>query len=442
MTGLLSTCGLQFQDWSAAYRLFSQRRLSAENLFAGVRRAVAEQWPEPAPLCLALDDSLLRKSGVKIHGVSWRRDPLGPKFQVNFIRAQRFLQFSAAVPVPEHAQAVRMIPVDFLHSPTPAKPGRKATPEQQQAYRRACREASLSAQAIRRLGVIRDSLPLMTDGQPRPLRVLVDGHYTNQTVLKHLPPHTALIGRLRKDAQLHYRAPAEAGVRRGRHLLYGPLAPTPEQLRQDESIAWETVSVFAAGAQHQCRVKTLTGLLWRAAGACRPLNLVVIAPLHYRLRIASKMLYRQPAFLLCTDPAMHTQQVVQHYVWRWDIEVNFREEKSLLGVGQAQVRTPASTQQLPAMLIASYAMLLLAAIRSFSPSTPPALLPPPKWCVQTKPIRTSTQRIIHQLQAEVWGRGLGVETENFSGFTARNRSDQKPQKFLPSLADALLYCNT
>ena len=110
--------------------MFSKRRVSTENLFDGVRRNVAELLPEQTPLCLALDDSPFRKTGTKTHGVAWRRDPLGPKFQVNFIRAQRFLQFSAAGPSPEHPQAIRMVPVDFLHCPTPPKPGKQATPEQ------------------------------------------------------------------------------------------------------------------------------------------------------------------------------------------------------------------------------------------------------------------------------------------------------------------------
>ena len=421
--------------------MFSKSRVSTENLFDGVRRRIAELVPEQTPLCLALDDSLFRKTGMKTHGVAWRRDPLGPKFQVNFIRAQRFLQFSAAVPTPEHPQAIRMVPVDFLHCPTPSKPGKQATPEQLSTYREACRQANLGTQAISRLSAIHASLPPQPDGQPRTVRLLVDGHYTNRTVLQPLPPHTTLIGRVRKDAKLYYPAAASPAGKLGRHALYGALAPTPEQLRTDESTAWETVSVFAAGAQHQCRVKTLTGLLWRTSGVKRSLKLVVIAPLHYRLRATSKMLYRQPAFLLCTDPDMDTQQIVQNYVWRWDIEVNFHEEKSLLGIGQAQVRTPASTQHLPALLIASYAMLLLASIRSLSRLKPPAMFPRPKWCARSKPIRTSTQRIVHQLQAEIWGRGLGLPPQNFSGFPAPAHSNQKPQKFLPSLADAILYCN-
>jgi hypothetical protein len=46
------------------------------------------------------------------------------------------------------------------------------------------------------------------------------------------------------------------------------------------------------------------------------------------------LLYRQPAYLLCTDPQMALQEFLQLFLWRWDIEVNFRNEKTLLGVGQ------------------------------------------------------------------------------------------------------------
>jgi hypothetical protein len=441
VTGLISTCGQQFQDWSAAYRLFSQRRISTENLFAGVRRTICEMLPPEAPLCLAVDDSLLRKTGRKIHGVGWRRDPLGPKFQVNFVRAQRILQVSAAVPAAEHPQAVRMVPVDFLHAPIPTRPPNKAPVEQHRAYRRAARAAAIGHHAIDRLCSIRRSLPCAEDGSVRAMRLLVDGHYTNQTVLRRLPAQTTLIGRIRKDAKLCFPATDEQRRHRGRTLRYGSPAPTPEQLRTEQTAPWETITVLAAGTLHTCRVKTLTGLLWRAAGADQKLKLVVIAPLHYRLRQGSKFLYRQPASLICTDDGLDTQQIVQNYVWRWDIEVNFRDEKTLLGVGQAQVRTMASTQQLPAMLIAAYSILHLAAMRWRQTSDTADLLPPPKWSARRQPLRASTQRLIHRLQAEVWGRGLGLPLDHFSDFSSCRSKNQKPEKLLPSLADALLYSN-
>lgn len=439
MTGLPSTRGQQFQDCSAAYRLFSQDRLETGNLFTGVRRAVLDCLPAQQPLCRALDDSVFRKTGPKIHGVAWRRDPLSPPFQVNLIRAQRFLQFSAAVPVAQGVRSIRMVPVDFLHAPTPPKPAKNASEQDLNLYHQARRNASLGKQAIARLEAIHRSLPLC-DGARRKLRLPVDGGYTNQTVLKHLPADTTLIGRIRKDAKLYYpvATPTEG---RGRRRRYGELAPTPEQLQKDDTVAWETVTAFAAGAGHQCRVKTLSGLLWRTAGADRGLKLAVIAPLHYRPRKGSRLLYRKPAYLICTDCTLTAGQIVQNYVWRWDIEVNFHEEKSILGVGRAQVRNPTATQAVPALLIAAYAMLPLAAIRSGSGARTESILPPPKWSARKTPLRTSTRQMPHELQAGVWGRGLGLTQRNFSGFVTQMSSRQKPEKFLPSLPDALLYCN-
>jgi len=69
-----------------------------------------------------------------------------------------------------------------------------------------------------------------------------------------------------------------------------------------------------------------------------------------------ELLCRQPAFLIGTDPDLAVEKFVQLYLWRWGIEVDFREEKQLLGLGEAQVRTPASNQELPAMVVASYAL--------------------------------------------------------------------------------------
>src|SRR5580692_10617427 len=48
MTGLLTTSGSQFQDWTAAYRLFSQDRVPLPEVFSVVRRAVADQLPARA----------------------------------------------------------------------------------------------------------------------------------------------------------------------------------------------------------------------------------------------------------------------------------------------------------------------------------------------------------------------------------------------------------
>lgn len=435
VTGLLTTCGLEFQDWSAEYRLFSRQRWPAAAIFTVIRRAILAELPAQAPFSVAIDDSLLRKTGLRIPGVGWRRDPLGPRFQTNFVRAQRVLQFSAAVPLADGA--CRTIPIGFQHAPTPIKPSRKATDEEWQRYRQAARQARLPLLAAQQAVALRQNLDAESGGAQRPLQLVVDGGYTNGTLLKHLPSRTTLVGRIRQDAKLfHLPAAPPTPARRGRPRHYGAPAPTPEQLRQDDSLPWTELDVSLSGAPHTLRVKRLAPILWRVAGLNHTLQLVVIAPVGYRLRKYSKLLYRQPAFLICTDPALDLRTMVQSYVQRWGIEVNFREEKTLLGVGQAQVRNPASVEAVPALQVASYAMLLLATLRIGAGAEKPDLLPAPKWADSAHP-RFSTQRAINQLRAEIWGRGLGIT--NFSDFATCSTPAAKPEKFVPHLSSAVFY---
>ena len=435
VTGLLTTCGQEFHDWSADYRLFSRHRLPTDLLFSVIRRAVVQRLPPRSPLSVAIDDTLLRKTGIRIPGVAWRRDPLGPRFQTNFVRAQRVLQLSANLPLP--AGHHRMVPIAFRHAPTPVKPSSKATEQQLADYRQAARSARLSRLASQQIAALRQSLDAEPDGSARPLHLFVDGGYTNSTVLKPLPPNTVLIGRIRKDAKLYLLPPDLQGRKiRGRPRHYGAPAPTPEQVRTDPS-PWQTVAVRISGVAHKLRVKVRHNLLWRTAGLTHTLQLVVIAPVGYRLRKGAKLLYRQPAYLICTDSQMDLLTLVQGYVQRWDIEVNFREEKTLLGVGQAEVRHPNSVQDVPALQVASYAMLLLAMERVSVAAPNVETLPLPKWAPRGTPPRQSTQHGISQLRGEVWSRALGLT--NFSDLLLCAPPAASPEKLLSHLPSAILY---
>jgi hypothetical protein len=189
---------------------------------------------------------------------------------------------------------------------------------------------------------------------------------------------------------------------------------------------------------HQLRFKRRQNIMWRSAGAQQTLQLLVIAPLAYRPRKGSQLLYRHPAYLICTDSELDPRQIIEAYFQRWDIEVNFRDQKTLLGVGQAQVRAPASVESAPALMVAASALLLVSAQRAFGLSQH-GLLPQPKWAASSKGPRTSTPQMIHQLRAEVWGRGLGIHS--FSGFASHLPADTKPEKCTFPLASAVCYAN-
>jgi hypothetical protein len=444
VTGLLCTRGQQFQDWSAEYRLYGEPRFDLTRIWGVLRRqlfAAYERDPrhKNAPFLVALDDTLVRKTGTHIHGAAWRRDPLSPPFQTNLVRGQRILQLSAAYPAEKPDALPRMIPIDLAHVPTPPKPRKTDPPPVWQAYRLRKRQANITRHGALHISTLRQNLDAEYPTSTRPLWILVDGRFTNRTLLKVPPPRTTIIGRLRADAKLFFLPPPDLPPRRGRKRSYGPPASTPRKLQQDETIPWQTVKVFAVGKFHDFRIKNLGPVLWPSAGPHCPLRLIVIAPLAYRLRKGSRLLYRQPAYLLCTDPNADLTAIVQAYVARWDIEVNFRDEKQLLGLGQAQVRTPTAVQYHLARVAIAYAFLLLAAARAFGPNGHPDALPPALWRKRLPGPRASTAELIRLLRHELWADALN--RPNFSHFTSMEDSTMKPEKFQPHLASAVLYAS-
>ena len=442
VSGMLCAAGRQFVDWSADYRLFSKDQWDQQQLFVPVVRGVLDLLPPGAPLVTALDDTHAQKTGTKIPGVAYRRDPLSPPFHVNLIRAQRFIQLSALLPAGQTPAAARAIPLRFEHSPSVPKPKRSASTEERQAYERERRVKNLSTHAVGLLEQMRRELDQRHDARDRPLVSSVDGSYTNKTVLKSLPERTTLIGRIRKDAKLFHPPGDREQPAVGAKRQYGQAAPTPEQLRKDPTVPWQEVEAFGAGKLHSFRVKTIAAVLWKKAGADRPLRMVVIAPVGYRPRKGSKLLYRQPAYLICSDPELPLDKLLQYYLWRWDIEVNHRDEKQIIGVGQAQVRSPRSVDRQPALAVASYAILLLAAARAFGVDATQGGLPPPKWQSGRSKQRLSTEALIRQLRSEVWAHAIDRLSVDSDDFVAPPAPTTKSQKLSLPLTAALLYART
>jgi DDE superfamily endonuclease len=427
VTGLLSTNGQLQRDWSADYRLYSCQRVDAAALFAQLLRGAEQTLAKDQALTVAMDDSILRKTGRKIPGVGYRRDPLSPPFHVNFVRGMRFVQLSALV----HQQDgfCRMIPIDFQQAPLPARPAPKASAQEQQQYKKDLAAANINTLGLERVRSLRRGLDAQSQSAERHLRVVVDGRFTNGKLLKNVPPNTTLIGRIRRDAKLFL--PPQTQAPTGRKRLYGQAAPTPEELLKDSSHDFALVPAQLGARSCQFKVKVLRPLRALQAGGQQALQLVVIAPLGYRLRKGSKLLYRQPAFLICTDPALEPQTLLQSYLWRWDIEVNFRDQKSLLGIGQAQVRNPKSVQSQPALAVAAYGLLLLAAAQ-----TNLQALSQPKWRSDPEPKRLSTASLINLLRHQLWSASI---KRSFTHFCSDPPDDHNPEKLQPHLPSALFY---
>lgn len=414
ITNILTTGGSQHRDWTADYRLYSQERIDSEVLFSLVRQEIQSMNRDSGVLLTALDDSLLPKTGKKIPGVKYARDPMGPSFRVNFVRGQRVIQMSAAV---TENGVSRMIPVIFDDASTPAKPKKNAPLEDWRSYKEECKVRKLS---VRGSECIHKMRSCMEEGLK--LWVAVDSSYTNHTVLSDLPDNTVLFGRIRSDAKLYYLPEPDGRKGAGRKRVYGLKAPTPEEVRQDDSIPWQTVKAYASGKLHDFKVKVIKPLRWRGSRK-RDLQLMVIAPLRYRLSRKSRLLYRNPAYIICTDPDISAGQFLQAYLRRWDIETNFRDEKTLLGTGQAQVRNPVSVKAVPQMMVAAYSLLLISGIKHWGIKGLPQACNIPKWQNPTKKTRASTNDLIKQLRNDLWADSIAsVNKNDFVSQTSRTRS--------------------
>jgi hypothetical protein len=433
LTTILCTLALQQQDWSAHYRLYSRKRVEMPPSFRLLMRDAVPLLPKKGAAVTALDDTIMRKRGKKIPGVGWLRDPLGPPFQTNLVRAQRLIQVSMSLSEP-WGGASRMIPVWLKHAPAAKKPSKRAEPQEWQQYRKRQKEHNLSSYGVQCLQAVRESLDECGEWA-RAQWASVDGSYTNKRVLRNVPARTTVVGRIRSDAKLHY-LPQEAQTGRGRNRLYGEQAPTPQQLRTDESIPWQRITLRCNGRTHKLRIKTLSPLRWRVAGGNALLRLVVIAPLGYRLTKHSKKRYRDPVYLICTDPTMSVADIVKTFLKRWDIEVNFRDEKTLIGMGQAQVRNEHAVEALPQMSVLSYAALLLAAAKTYGVGGVPSSEPAPKWYrkKQRNKLRASTNDLLLAFRQQM--NNGDIDLTNLCDFVQTTHSDTKSQKREPAMQRA------
>jgi hypothetical protein len=368
-------------DWSADYRLFSRGRWETRELFRPVleealKAALPPQAAADEPIWVAGDHTHLRKTGRHIAGVHTIRDPMSPPWHVNLISGLRFFHLAVVV-APWRADgapdiAARAIPVRFEPSPTVKKPGKKATPAELAAYKKALKGRVGAVQARRELEQLREDADAAGEAA-RTIIATLDGGFCNKVFFKEPMRGVEVLARAPKNIVLCAAAGPEEPKR-----FYSGVKFTPAEVLRDESIPWQTTTVRTGGREHVVRFKEL-GVLWQGGAGRRPLRLIVIAPTGYRLHKKGRLLYREPAFLLSTDLARGAGQLIQGYVDRWQIEVAHGELKDGFGIQDSQVRHEQSVPRHPAFDVAVYAMLHLAALAAHGPRRTADYLPPPKW---------------------------------------------------------------
>lgn len=376
LTRAISFAGNTQKDWSADYKVFSRSVWQPRALFHPIlEQAIQEHHLER--ILISTDDTRVWRTGKHVPQTQWHRDPMGPPFQTNLRWGHRFLQASLVLPLylQDPDSSSRSVPVRFEIAPVVKKPGKRASEADLEEYQRLRKANNLSVQFVAMTKELRERLN-QTGHQDKPLIEVVDGSFCNRTVWKEdwEQHHVTVVARCRKDIVLCRRARGP-GPR-----FYGKSKFTPEQVRRREAMApWQRATIFHGGCFREVRFKELRGLYWQGGARKRPLRLLVVAPIGYRTTQKGRTYYRQPAYLLTSDLTTSAALLLQDYFDRWGIEVNHRDEKEILGVGQAQVWNEHSVRKVPALLVAMYSWLLLAGLQCYGPKRTDVYEPLPKW---------------------------------------------------------------
>jgi hypothetical protein len=404
LSRIIWTQGRQQRSWSSEYFLHSRCRWEPQTLFAGV-------WRRALPYCpgrlvgVAVDDTRLRKTGRAIPQARYHRDPLSPPFHVNLLRGLRFLQASLLLPLHRQGNAsCRALPVRFEEAAPLKKPSRKAGTEAWQEYKKLSKLHNLSQRFVQTVAPLRQALDA-AGGCAKLLVLALDGSFCNRTCLRAPRDRTELIARTRKDARLCFRAPQPS------RRFYALSTFTPEQVRQDESHPWKQTKLFYGGKRRPIRYQEGSQVYWRRGAGQIPLRLFVVAPTPYQKRKSTKLYYRQPAYLLTTDLKHSAPQLLQIYFDRWQIEINHRDEKDTLGVGQAQLWNINAVPKQPVLVVAAYSALLLASLQAFGTQRTQAYAALPRW--RRKAHRPSCLDLVTLLRKEMVDHPEGAQSFGF-----------------------------
>lgn len=391
ITSIAIFLGRDHKKPSADYKLYSWSKWKVEDIFNPILKQCLPYF-EGDYIVIGADDTKLKKTGKKIPYTSWQRDPMSPHFHVNFIWALRFLQFSALAQLYKlNGAPCRAIPVRFIEAHAPKRPGKKASEEQKKNYKELQKKYNLSSVFVREVKNLREELD--NDGvKDKKLLMVCDGSFCNKICVGMNIDRTHLVARCRKDAKL-----CKTYQGTNKRKVYDDKKFTPEEVRQDESISWMRKSFFYGGEWREIRYKEINRVLWERGARKKLLRLIVISPLPY-VR-GGKRNYRQPAYLLSTDIECSTELLIQAYLDRVQIEFNHREEKSVIGVGEAQVRNEHSVDHQPGLCVAAYSALLLASIQIYGDKPHVDFGEEPPWRPQPK--RNSCRRLVGMLRADL-----------------------------------------
>lgn len=363
ITQMLMTLGMVEEDWSATYRLFSQKRFKYEQAKEIVFQETLRHLAEEEILVVAGDGTQTPRSSRKMEGSGWLRNLRTPAFMVGIHAAQRW--FHGAVLLPEERSYSRALPVFWQAA---------FTEKSQPQVHKPCKEWEA---ALQFLNWLKAQLAQLGREQ-QPLLMVADGAYDHLKLWQNLPAGVILLARSAKNRVLYHLPPAASKSGRGRKPLYGERAKSPQALWGGKK-GWQKLEIKVRGKVRHLQYRLQAPVL-RKEAANTPLVLIVVrGKSNARTR-------REPLPFLVN--AVQNQagewvlplpiETLLFWAWqRWEIEVAHRELKSNFGLGEKQCWHPKAAVLSVQWSAWVYALLLLAGYHTWGLASPSPV--PSRW---------------------------------------------------------------
>lgn len=391
--------GAADQDQSKRTRIFSRSPWDLRDLAWWSIAEGAKEFGPNEPISVALDETHMRKVGHRIFGSGYGYDPQLPKFlKKKFNWMLRALHATFLIEDTAYRRPLAM-PIWFEVLIAKLKRGKDLTKAEMKFLDSVEQADALVAKSIEMVHFIRKTLDESGHAH-QTLRLFADNSFSNGNFMKSLPHNTVYVGRFKRNGGLYLPLKEKRGK-----TIYGDPLPKPHMLFADPQFRISQAKFYYGGGWSEFSFKDINNIYWKGGTNQQLVRLLLLWPIPRRRTAGAKLSYSQPAYLITTDLITSSQELIQGYLNRWQIEVMHRELKQDVGVGEMQGWTENTVRRFHGALALMYGLVSLAGHRMLK-SQKVNLPPLPIWRSHSVPRRPSARTLITMLREDVERFGI------------------------------------
>lgn len=334
------------KDWQAYGNVLRRAKINPLVLGRILFNLALRLVPAEAPICLAIDESLVRRWGPCVPAVGMHRDGVRSSHGRNIVNpGHKWVVLSILVKLScmDHYVALPILSALYT-TPRPAKRNRT-----QPLYRRHRTGSELALLLVR----------LLVRWAPQRRFIVVgDGAYATHDLANALRPgsphpmlrRTSLVSRFYFDAALYAQPGPYSG--RGRRRVKGEKLPNPKQTIQRGGAECErtTLNQWYGGQRKEVCLHSGTGLWYKSGQGPKRVRWVAV---HH-----PDGDHRDEIFFT-TDSELPPALIVEIYVRRWSLETTFQEARDLLGLETLRNWSVKAVKRSVPFLLALYSLVVV-----------------------------------------------------------------------------------